>query len=136
MRCDAPIFLIFSVYTDLRFFSMRTFANIIVIILYNSPFPCTCTSVAIVSCGYRSKSHAVHVSKIYHEYLMSRPEGRHVPPHPRSAPIRAVGNRGTVWCGYNRMRYAKYTNEYLMSRPEGGGLVPPPSPPRSAPGIT
>ena len=47
------------------------------------------------------------------------------PPPPRSAPvstcISAVANSGTVSCGYNRTRYAKYTHEYLMSRPEGGG---------------
>ena len=50
-----------------------------------------------------------------------------------------VANRGTVLCGYNRTRYAKYTHEYLMSRPKGGGHVPlvppPPPPPRSAPGL-
>ena len=47
---------------------------------------------------------------------------------PKSAPvstcISAVANRGTVSCGYNRTRYAKYTHEYLMSLPEGGGTCP------------
>ena len=60
------------------------------------------------------------------------------PPPPRSAPvstcISAVANRGTVSCGYNRTRYAKYTHEYLMSRPEGGGYVPPVPPPPPPPG--
>ena len=65
-------------------------------------------------------------------------------PSPRSAPvstcISAVANRGTVSCGYNRTRYAKYTQEYLMSRPEGGGGggvrapgAPPPPPPLDPP---
>ena len=61
------------------------------------------------------------------------------PPLSVHACIRAVANRGTVSCGSNRTRYAKYTREYLMSRPEGGGgggghvpLVPPP---RSAPDL-
>ena len=68
MRCDAPIFFnLFSVYTDLRFFSIRTFANIIVIILYNWPFPCTCTCI-------RAVANRGTVRKYTHEYLMSHPE--------------------------------------------------------------
>ena len=134
MQCDAPIFLIFLVYTDLRFFSIRTFANIIVIIIYNWPFPCTCACVRavanlITAAQFRAVINHTRYAKYTHEYLMSRPEGGTCPwCHPPLDPplsvhacIRAAANRGTVSCGSNRTRYAKYTHEYLMVVRKGGG---------------
>ena len=58
------------------------------------------------------------------------------PPPPLDPPlsvhctcISAVANHGTVSCGYNRTRYAKYTHEYLMSSGRGARAPGPPPPP-------
>ena len=64
---------------------------------------------------------------MHHEYLMSRPvRGGTCPPtHPRFAPdstcISAVANRGTVSCGYNRTRYARYIMNINESSGKWGG---------------
>ena len=73
----APMFIIFLVYrcTDLHFFSIRTFA--IVIILDNWPFLCTCTCIRAVTTAALFRAVIIAPGMQYthtDEYLMSRPE--------------------------------------------------------------